>query len=154
MQDESYKEFPMKVSREVILDLLPLYIADEASPETRALVEEYLKLDLELRSRVDIDRTNSLTTARVSETALPPEVELRSLRRTRSLLRWQRHMYGWALALSIVSVGGVGFVQHGHPVFHFFFRDYPQVFLPCALLAVSCWVNYFTFRWRLRSTRL
>lgn len=41
----------------------------------------------------------------------------------------------------------VGFVQHGHPVFNFFFRDYPQVFVPCALLAVSCWFNCFIFRW-------
>ena len=38
----------MKVTRNVILDLLPLYLADEVSPETRALVEEYLETDPEL----------------------------------------------------------------------------------------------------------
>jgi len=38
----------MKISRNVILDLLPLYIADEASPETRTLVGEYLETDPEL----------------------------------------------------------------------------------------------------------
>ena len=38
----------MEISRNVILDLLPLYIADEASPETRALVEQYLENDPEL----------------------------------------------------------------------------------------------------------
>jgi hypothetical protein len=38
----------MEISREVILDLLPLYIADEASPETRELVDQYLDGDPEL----------------------------------------------------------------------------------------------------------
>lgn len=38
----------MDISRNVILDLLPLYIAGEASPETRALVGEYLESDPEL----------------------------------------------------------------------------------------------------------
>jgi hypothetical protein len=38
----------MEVTREVIVDLLPLYLADEASPETQALVEEYLERDPDL----------------------------------------------------------------------------------------------------------
>jgi hypothetical protein len=38
----------MEISRNVIIDLLPLYIADEASPETRALVDMYLESDPEL----------------------------------------------------------------------------------------------------------
>jgi len=43
----------MEISRNVILDLLPLYIADEASPETRALVGEYLDTDPELAKIAD-----------------------------------------------------------------------------------------------------
>jgi anti-sigma factor RsiW len=38
----------MAVTRDVILDLLPLYLSDEASPDTRALVEEHLDSDREL----------------------------------------------------------------------------------------------------------
>lgn len=38
----------MKVTREVILDLLPLYLADEASKETQVLVKEYLDQDPDL----------------------------------------------------------------------------------------------------------
>ncbi len=38
----------MKVTRDVILDLLPLYIAEEASADTRILVEKYLEMDPEL----------------------------------------------------------------------------------------------------------
>ncbi len=35
----------MEISRNIILDLLPLYLADEASADTRALVENYLESD-------------------------------------------------------------------------------------------------------------
>ncbi len=43
----------MNVSREVILDLLPLYVADEASPDTRALVERHLAEDADLAQRAE-----------------------------------------------------------------------------------------------------
>ena len=38
----------MDITRNVILDLLPLYVADEASADTRALIEKYLETDPEL----------------------------------------------------------------------------------------------------------
>ena len=38
----------MTITRDVILDLLPLYLADEVSRDTRMLVEEYLKSDPKL----------------------------------------------------------------------------------------------------------
>ena len=38
----------MEITRNVILDLLPLYMDDEVSVDTRALVEEYLATDPEL----------------------------------------------------------------------------------------------------------
>ena len=37
-----------KITRNIILDLLPLYLAGEASEDTMALVEEYLETDKEL----------------------------------------------------------------------------------------------------------
>jgi anti-sigma factor RsiW len=38
----------MDITRNVILDLLPLYVAGEVSADTCALVEKYLKTDPEL----------------------------------------------------------------------------------------------------------
>lgn len=38
----------MGITRDVVHDLLPIYVANEASADTRALVEEYLKTDPEL----------------------------------------------------------------------------------------------------------
>ncbi len=38
----------MEITRNVILDLLPLYLANEVSADTRSLVEKYLETDSEL----------------------------------------------------------------------------------------------------------
>lgn len=38
----------MEITRNVIIDLLPLYAADELNPETRALVDTYLENEPEL----------------------------------------------------------------------------------------------------------
>ncbi len=38
----------MDITRNVILDLLPLYLANEVSEDTRTLIEEYLETDKEL----------------------------------------------------------------------------------------------------------
>ena len=37
-----------KITRNVILDLMPLYLAGEASQDTKQLVEQYLETDKEL----------------------------------------------------------------------------------------------------------
>ena len=42
----------MGITRDVILDLLPLYLADEVSQDTRALVENYLENDPQLAALV------------------------------------------------------------------------------------------------------
>lgn len=38
----------MEVTREVIIDLLPLYLAGEAQPDTERLVKDYLEQDSDL----------------------------------------------------------------------------------------------------------
>jgi hypothetical protein len=152
MANEKNKAVPMHVSREVILDLLPLYSAGEASADSRALVEEYLSLDESLRQEVDRGALLEPLELPSAGSRLADAAELRTLRRTQSLLAWQRRLYAWALTLSVLSVGGVGWIQNGRFKFHFFLSEYPHYFWPCISLAVSCWINYFFFRWRIRSS--
>jgi len=40
----------MEITRDVILDLLPLYLDNDVSTDTRTLVEEYLETDPEIAS--------------------------------------------------------------------------------------------------------
>lgn len=153
MTTEKTGGLPMRASRDVILDLLPLYSAGEASPGTRALVEEYLSLDESLREEVDRNALLEPVELPATGSRLADETELRSLRRTQSLLAWQRRLYAWAVTLSVLSVSGVGWIQDGRLRFHFFLSQYPHYFWPCVSLAVSSWINYFFFRWRIRRSK-
>jgi hypothetical protein len=51
----------MEVTRNVILDLLPLYLANEASEDTNALVREYLENDSELAGIAKKLKSDELT---------------------------------------------------------------------------------------------
>ncbi len=62
----------MNVTREVILDLLPVYLSGEASPATRALVEEFMKQDSELAQRIRLQGAENF--AKVAPSALPPDL--------------------------------------------------------------------------------
>jgi hypothetical protein len=42
----------MNITRDIVLDLLPLYLADEASGDTRTAIETYLQEDTDLARAV------------------------------------------------------------------------------------------------------
>lgn len=140
----------MKITRAIVVDLLPLYVAGEASPDTRALVEEYLQGDNDLAEHVRAEAAGALLDHARAVPPLRSDIELQSLKRTRALLRWQRLSYSWALTLSFLSLSSVFSLGGGRLQFHFLLRDYPRIFIPCVLLALSCWVNYVVLRRRVR----
>jgi len=141
----------MNITRDVILDLLPLYLADEASPATRALVEEYVQQDAELARHIRLQRTDNL--AGDVPSALPPDLELRSFRRTRRLLGVQKWLFGFGIFFVAVSLSNESSFEGAHlKEFHFLLRDYPLEFGICAVLGATCWIAYFSIRRRLRTT--
>jgi hypothetical protein len=140
----------MNVTREVILDLLPVYLAGESSPATRTLVEEYLKQDEELAQRLRLQWADNL--ARVAPSVLPPDLELKSLRRTRGLLGWQRWLFGFGIFFYAASISNqVSFEGTHMTEFHFLLRDYPVLFGLFLTLGTACWISYFSIRRRLRT---
>ena len=143
----------MNVSREVILDLLPAYLSGEASPDTRALVEEHMKQDAELAQRIRLLLKEALTGT--AHPALSPELELRSLRRTQRLLSWQRWLFGLGIFFSAMLLSNESSCEGRHlKEFHFLLRDYPEEFAICAVLGLACWIAYFLIRRRLRTSTL
>jgi hypothetical protein len=142
----------MNVTKEVILDLLPLYLAGEASPATRALVEEYMEHDPDLAQRLRTQWTDNLS--KIAPTALPPDLELRSLSRTRGLLAWQKWLFGLGLTFTLLSLScQINFQGARLTDFHFLFRDYPAPIGACIVLAIVCWTAYYSILRRLRTNR-
>jgi hypothetical protein len=145
------QERTMNVTREVILDLLPIYQSGEASPATRTLVEEYMKQDTELAERIRLQLSENL--AKAVPPTLLPDLELRSLRRTRRLLGWQKWLFGLGIFFSAMSLSNEFSFEGGHlKEFHFLLQDYPFEFGTCVVLGLACWIAYFSIRRRLRTT--
>src|SRR5258708_35152955 len=140
----------MNVTREVILDLFPVYLSGEASPATRALVEEYLKQDTDLAQRLRLQWADNFAAAVPS--ALPPELELRALRRTRKLLTWQVWLLALGIGFTLLPLSFELSFEGGHvKEFHFLLRDYPAQFGTFLILGLMCWLAYFLIRRRLRT---
>lgn len=82
----------MEVTRNVVLDLLPLYHSGEASADTRAIVEDYLRRDPSLRRLADADDAAEAPPAPASD------AERAAVERTRQLLRRR----SWTMAIAIL----------------------------------------------------
>lgn len=111
----------MNVTKDVILDLLPGYLAGEASADTRALVEEYLHHDPDLAQRVRQQPTKALGAA--PPTAPSLDLELRALKRTHWLIWQQILLFGLMVGslgtmMALKFTFGSGGLQevHTHPV--------------------------------------
>lgn len=140
----------MNLTREVILDLLPVYLSGEASPATRALVEEFLQQDAELAQRIRLQWTENFT--KVSPSMLPPDLELRSLSRARRLLAFQRWLFALGITFTVISLTSEFSFAGGHfKEFHFLLRDYPVELGTCLALGIACWTAYYFIRRRLRT---
>jgi anti-sigma factor RsiW len=139
----------MEVTREIVIDLLPLYESGEASADTRAAVEQFLRHDpalARLHHQVEDDRANGGTEDAVAGATL----ERQAVERTRAVIRRR----GWTLALAVFfSLTPFTFAfSQGHVTF-FMFRDEPgtRLFL---VAAVWLWVQYVLITRRLRTAGL
>jgi len=140
----------MNVTREVILDLLPVYLAGEASADTRALVDEYVKRDAALGREIREKMMENL--AAIAPPSLPPELELKTLRRTRSLLGRQRWLLAMAMFFTLIPLSSGQFSREGGPPQTFLLaRDYPQLAALSLAIALGLWVGYYLSRRRLRT---
>lgn len=86
------------VPRNVILDLLPAYIAGEASEESRVLVEEYARKDVNIKELIC---SGNLESADIpTEVTVPADLEMKTMKRIRSSIRRQM----WYVALTTASI--------------------------------------------------
>lgn len=93
----------MNISKEVIRDLLPAYVAGEASAETRALVENALAGDAGLR-----DEAAMIGTVPPADVTPPASLGIDALKRTQRLLRRRTLLAGFAVFFSTFPLAFVG----------------------------------------------
>ena len=138
----------MKATRDVVKDLLPLYAAGEASPDSRALVEEFLRDDPELARLAESLRAQELSAA---PAARPAGSGMAALQETRALLRRRT----WLMALALFFTGlplSFGF-DSGRFTF-LLIRDVPWVGVASLVVGAAFWIAFAVTARRLRVTGL
>ena len=123
----------MNITREVITDLWPIYAADEASPDSVALVEEFLAKDQELAAALRDDATARLAAAQVPR--LSPSIEARALNRTKRLL----HPFNWLFFFAVLFTC----FAFGRIISDTSWDVSPRNFILTAVIALCFWIAFF-----------
>ena len=144
----------MKITRDVAADLLPAYLAGEASGDTRALVEEFAKQDPEFARMVEAQRGEMEAGSRAmrgSAAALSPDHELRTLARTRGMAERLR----WLLAVALLLTGfPLSFTFEGSRITFQILRDVPSLAMACWVAAGGFWIAFVSAQRKLRGSGL
>jgi ferric-dicitrate binding protein FerR (iron transport regulator) len=141
----------MNVSRDVITDLLPLYLAGEASTGTRALLEDYLRENPAFASTVREAAERGAALLESTMTSAPSsDHEKATLERVRRFTRRRMQLlaltFGFALTLLAFSFDG------GH-VRWIMLRDSPWQAVLILFAAFGCGLSYLSMGRRLRVQR-
>jgi hypothetical protein len=123
----------MTVTRDVILDLLPLYFAGHVSADTKTLVDEFLRTD------PDFARMSQRFDTLLKAHGTPADsgaTERRAFERTRRLLKTRNHTIGMAVAYSLLPFAFL--FRNGHVEWIMLRR--PSVAAAFAFTALALWV--------------
>jgi hypothetical protein len=134
----------ISVTREVITDLWPLYASGEASPDTRALVEDYLAGDPDLARTLREAGDDTLAACAIP--GLPPDHQLKTLDRVRRRLRGPVWLMQLAIMFSCFAFGRI--------VSDTSWDVSPRNFIVTAAIAAAFWIAFFVVLFRGRRSVL
>jgi anti-sigma factor RsiW len=140
----------MTISPDVITDLLPLYLAGEASTGTRALLEEYLREhpDFAQNIREQVERSTALLTGPAPGVPVTADREKAVLERVRRFNRRRSYVLALSLALTMIPFS---FAFAGDHIVWMMLRDNPRQAVFLWLAAAVCWAFYYAMGRRLRT---
>ena len=134
----------MNVTRDVVKDLLTVYLAGEASADTSALVESWLRTDPDLAAEVDRARRDEWPAVPAPD----PTTERRALERTRRFFTRRAVVLGAAIYFTTLPLS-VTFDRDG---FHGLFLDnWPSRAIALGI-AVTLWAVYWHMSRRLAAS--
>jgi anti-sigma factor RsiW len=138
----------MNITRDVITDLLPLYLAGEASAGTRSLLEEYLRQNPEFAAEVreHVEKSTALLSA--VPISPPSNHEKTTFERIRRFNRSRQQLLAFAVAFTLMPFAFV--FENGH-ISWVMMRDNPRQAILFMMSALACWIAYQVLGRRLRS---
>jgi len=136
----------MKITRDVITDLLPVYLSGEASTDTKALVDSFLKDDPEFAKLID-ENGAVLPDGQVK---LSKDIEMDTLNETKKLLQ-QRSTYLAFTILFLLLPASFKFDTHG---IYWMWADTPINVLIFLAFGIIFGIQYWRISRKLKGTDL
>ena len=119
-----------KIPQHVILDLLPLYFADEVSAETRDLIEAYLKTDPQLARLAE--QAKQAPSLQEIPAPLNKETEMKAYKKGKKLMIEHLVFLAAAVSSSIMIVPG-----------YKEYREYPVAIYMMVGVTLIFWLAFF-----------
>jgi anti-sigma factor RsiW len=141
----------MHVTKNVVRDLLALYLAGEASADTRAFVEAYLDTDPDLKREADEARTARLGVELPPTPQMAPTTEKQALDATRRLLKDRTSTLVVACVFTLLPLT---FAFDSSGITFLLIRDAPKVGLAWWATAIIMWACHIWIRRRLKVSGL
>lgn len=133
----------MTVTRDVVRDLLPVYLSGDASADTRRFVDEYLAGDLALAQEVEAARGQDFGLPATPAPSTSAEKE--ALDETRRRLK---HRTSTLVVAAIFTVLPLTFVFDESGITFVLVRDKPVVAAAWWVTATVMWISHFVIRRR------
>lgn len=129
----------MNITKDIIQDLLPLYAANECSNDSRAVVDEYLRLH-----PLEADTLRrAMSDSAIQVTPKPIDLsEMNTLQCSRKRLQIQSLLIGLAIFLTLAPFA----FFHVEGKTHWLFAESPlsaSIYFACGAF---CWLAYFVVR--------
>jgi anti-sigma factor RsiW len=130
----------MNITKDVINDLLPVYLSGDASADTRALVDDFLQSDPVLAAdvRAHADKSATLLQTLGEASPAPADHEVATFEKIRSYTRYSNQFFAFGLAFALVPLA-FGF-SDGR-VTWFMLRDNPKQAALFLVASAYCWVS-------------
>jgi len=142
----------MKIDREVIIDLLPVYFSGDASEATTTLVQEYFRENPE-DERLARHANHPLEAMKLSVPSGDSEKEKAALKRARDRVRYRQQMSVLMFISIAYSVFSGGLIIAGHFAHRLMHGNASQTGSAFALCAVAMWFAYAVAYFRQRIAR-
>ncbi|RIK29149.1 MAG: hypothetical protein DCC56_13680 [Anaerolineae bacterium] len=124
----------MKITRDVVTDLLPVYLAGEASADTRALVEEFLKQNPEF-AKLIAKEERPLAQPSIQ---LQKETEMKTLEQTKKLLAKRSWYMGFAIFFTVLPLS----IRGNEQGIYWMWAGDPMIPITSVAVAVFMWFLY------------
>ncbi|MCK5034182.1 MAG: hypothetical protein KAS18_11125 [Calditrichia bacterium] len=136
----------MKLTNDVIIDLLPLYFSSEASEDTKTLVNTYFEQNPEFAEEAKKSSEQIITND--IPITLTKEDEMKTLNKTKKFIRLRSWLLGFAIFFTLAPAS----VAHIDGRTYWFAFEAPLTALGYALIGAIFWLSYFITRHKLRTT--